>query len=72
MEDSVAEAIQAAKGYACYWLESRGGLKNVSRDGLPWNRSKFNSQWWSCFVSDIQSNSGGAALSVTSNDCGVE
>ena len=21
-------------------------------------------QWWSCFVSDIQSNSGGAALSV--------
>ena len=29
-------------------------------------------QRWSCLVSDIQSNSGGAALSVTSNPIVVE
>ena len=46
--------------------------KAVGCDWLVFDEVTTKQQWWSCFVSDIQSNSGGAALSVTSNPTVVE
>ena len=46
--------------------------KAVGCDWLVFDEVTTKQQRWSCFVSDIQSNSGGAALSVTSNPTVVE